>query len=168
MYIGMLYPENDTNYPYRQGYMREIEPDLDFSNLEPIEIPIPYGSGVTYYLREASEDVHKQYRSRAMKCYGTDGLIKNPDMAAETPQWFVQMNLFTEPGGDVKKRVGMDVVKSMPTRVIAKMFTRLRKISGMDEEDLSVEELKRRIAELQAQLEAAEQREASGGIPPTS
>jgi hypothetical protein len=140
--------------------------DLDFSNLEPIEIEIPY-MGQTYYLREATEDIHKQYRSRAMKCYGNDGVIKNPDMVAETPQWMVQMNLYTERGGDVNKRVKLDVVKAMPTRVVAKLFTKIRKISGMDADDLTADNLRRRIAELQEQLEELERQEASGETPPT-
>jgi hypothetical protein len=146
--------------------MQEIDKDLDFSNLEPIEIPIPY-NGTTFYLRESSEDCHKQYRARAMKCYGTDGLIKNPDMAAETPQWFVQMNLFTEPGGDIKKRVDPNVVKAMPTRIISKMFTKLRSISGMDAEEVTPAILRKRIEELQKQLEEME-KEASGENNPTT
>lgn len=146
--------------------MHEVTPDLDFSNLEPIEIPIPY-MGQTFYLGESSEDTHKQYRSRAMKCYDTNGTIKNPDMAAETPQWFVQMNLFTEPGRDPSKRVKMDIVKSMPTRMVSKLFVKLRKISGMDTEESTPDELRTKIAELQKQLEEVEAREASGGIPPT-
>jgi hypothetical protein len=150
--------------------MKEIDSDLDFSSLEPIEIPVKYNDGngeVTYYLRESSEDSHKQYRSRAMKCYGTDGVIKNPDMAAETPQWFVQMNLYTEPGGDVKKRVGIDIVKGMPTRIISKLFTKLRKISGMDQEDMTAAQIHERIEELTKLLEEVERREASEGTPPT-
>lgn len=146
--------------------MHEVIPDLDFSNLEPIEIPIPY-CGATYYLREASEDIHKQYRSRAMKCYDTNGTIKNPDMAAETPQWFVQSCLFSEQGGDIKKRVDINVVKAMPTRIIGKLFTKLRTISGMDSAETTVDGLRTRIAELQKQLEELEAKEASGGIPPT-
>lgn len=143
-----------------------VDNDLDFSNLQPIEIPIPYGND-TFYLRESSEDCHKQYRARAMKCYGTDGAIKNPDMAAETPQWFVQQNLFKEPGGDVNKRVDMKVVKEMPTRIISKMFTKLRKISGMDQEDMTAAQIREKIEELQKQLEEVERREAGEGIPPT-
>lgn len=145
--------------------MRDIDPDLDFTNLEPIEIPIPYGS-VTYYLREASEDIHKQYRSRAMKCYDTTGVIKNPDMAAETPQWFVAMCLFTEPGGDSKKRVDMSIVKGMPTRIVARLFDKLRKISGMDQEE-TPDSLRKQIEALQKQLEELEQKGASEGLPPT-
>jgi hypothetical protein len=146
--------------------MQEIDKDLDFSNLEPIEIPIPY-MGQTMYLGEASEDVHKQYRARAMKCYGTDGQIKNPDMAAETPQWFVGMCLFTEPGRDPSKRVKTDVVKAMPTRVIGKLFDKLRRISGMDQEENTPTLLRKRIEELQKTLEEMEQREASGESHPT-
>lgn len=146
--------------------MKDIDPDLDFTNLEPIEIPIPYGS-VTYYLREASEDTHKQYRSRAMKCYDTDGHIKNPDMAAETPLWFVQMCLYKESGGDPKNRVDLTIVRNMPTRIVAKLFDKARKISGMDQEE-TAESIRKRISELQKQLEEIEQQEASGGIPPTS
>lgn len=145
--------------------MQDVDKDLDFGNLEPIEIPIPYGS-TTYYLREASEDTHKQYRSRAMKCYDAGGGIKNPDMAAETPQWFVGMCLFTEPGGDSKKRVPSDVLKTMPTRIVAKLFDKVRKISGMDEEE-TVESLTKRIEELQKQIEELQRRD-SGESPPTS
>jgi hypothetical protein len=147
--------------------MTDVDPSFDFSNLEPIEIAISY-KGQNYFLREASEDAHKQYRSRAMKCYSTDGQIKNPDLVAETPQWFVQQCLYTESGGDSSKRIAIDIIKSMPTRIVSKLFTKLRKISGMDEEELTAEELRRRIDELQKKLEEVERREVSGESPPTS
>ncbi len=146
--------------------MQDVDKDLDFTNLEPTEIPIPYGSNI-YYLRESTEDTNKQYRSRAMKCYGTDGAIKNPDMVAETPQWFVGQCLFTEPGGDVTKRVKSDIIKSMPTRIVSRLFAKVRKISGMEGDEDTVESLTKQIAELTKRLEELQAREASGESNPT-
>jgi hypothetical protein len=132
---------------------------MDFNDLEPVRIPVPY-RGVEYVLCEASEADAVKWNNFKLQSGrfdpATGKFSGHGDLAASEPL-LVSLCLFLPPGtpgGEPTKRVPLAVVNSWPAKVVARLFERAKAISELDgrEEPDTVESVTAQIAELQAKL----------------
>ncbi len=92
------------------------------------EVTINLGSKGTYTLREATEDAACKYRNSAMdKTQLKDGKVTSVSNLADTEPLLVGACLF-DPSG---KAVGTEFVRTLPARIVKKMFDWVQENSDM-------------------------------------
>jgi hypothetical protein len=118
----------------------EVPTSFDFSNHEPIAIPVVGPDKKNYILREATAEVAKKYRKATMS--GTsmaDGKISGIGGIADAEAILVAGCLFeTYPGpnNSVNERpVLLSTVLAWPSRVVQPLFDAAQRISGLDAKD---------------------------------
>lgn len=110
---------------------------LNLDDLQPIEIPVTF-RGVNYVLREASEDAACKYKNALFKIAKPSQLegggveIKSLEGAAELDVKLVSWCLFYQANN---KSVPESELRTWPQRVVRQLFSKIREISGFDEEE---------------------------------
>jgi len=132
---------------------------------EPVKV-----DGALYTLREAFGDAAIKFKSaqaRAMRF--VDGKPTLIEGAAEVEPLLVHLCLFEsygDPNNPRERNVSMATIKTWKAHVITKIFERAKKISRLDE-TLTSADVRKKIAELQKQLEDMERAEEEKNSPPT-
>jgi hypothetical protein len=108
---------------------REL-PILDFSDLEPVEIPFEY-QGKKYLLKEASGAAAKKFQNERLGriTYGSNGKIEGFKNIADLAPMLVTMCVTTENGNAVSQ----SVVEAWPDKLVQRLFTTAKQISFLDE-----------------------------------
>lgn len=140
--------------------------------LDIVEIPVEIG-GRKYVLREADGHTAAKYRDTITKSVKmTRGQVSGIGGIAEAEPLLVSMCLFAEDDeGGYTRKISLDTVKRWPSRIVKSLFTKAQEISGLKEEDDSLEGLKERRRELDEQiqeLEDADVESTSGNSPDDS
>lgn len=92
------------------------------------ETPVNLGSRGQFTLREASEDTACNYRNMAMsKTQFKDGKVTSVSNIADTEPILVGSCLFDSSG----KAVGTEFVRSLPARIVKKLFDWVQENSDM-------------------------------------
>jgi len=109
--------------------MREI-PVLDFSDLEPIEIPFEV-DGTKYFLKEASGATAKKFQNERISrvIYGANGKVEGLKNVADLAPLLVSMCITTEAG----KAVPQSVVESWNDKLVQRLFVAAKQISFLEE-----------------------------------
>lgn len=107
--------------------------DLVFSG-ELTEVPVMI-SGKSYTLKEASGEAACIYRNTMLKCtrLGVDGKPSSVDGLADIEPLLVSLCLFDSSGNQVPVKT----VRSWPSKVVNRLYTKAKEISELDEEDNS-------------------------------
>ena len=129
--------------------------EIRFDDLTPAEVPVAIG-GKTYVLREASGDAAVAYRNATMagaRIHESGTVLGS---AADAEPILIAKCLFQrieQPDGTIKERpVSVDIIRSWPSRVSRKLFDRAKLISGLGEQDESMDDLMKQKAEVERKL----------------
>lgn len=119
--------------------------DFNFS-AEPIKVPVTI-DGKKYVLREASEDAYTAYRNVTVKSvrYNEGGGAYH-DGGQEADTLLLQRSLFeVAENNGTELPTKLDFVRGLPRRITKPLYTKLREISGLADEEETVEFLTNRI-----------------------
>lgn len=130
-----------------------------FDTAKPKSFPVTI-DGVTYEARELSEAGHIEYERAASKYARLeDGVLTGLDGNAEARAVLLSQCLYVtaqvKGGSTVTQNVPLPTVKKWRTAVTKPLADRLRKLSGLDEEETE-ETLHRKIKQLQRKLRKIE------------
>jgi hypothetical protein len=105
---------------------------LDFSDLQPIEIPFKV-NGVSYVLREASGGAVKVYTNERMKriTFGPTGKVVSTRDLAEVDYLLVSLCVKTSEEKDVSQAT----VESWPNTMFKRILETTKEISGINKEE---------------------------------
>jgi hypothetical protein len=141
---------------------KNLQP-MDLGDLPAVEVKVRRG-GKTYVLREADGEAARQYRNAAIRAARmTDGEVTGIDGAADVEPLLVSLCLYyandagtitLAPNGLPDKRtlVPLGVIKSWTAAQQKSLFDRAVEISGLRDEQETVESLEKQIGKLQKQL----------------
>jgi len=114
-----------------------------YESVDLIKIPVTL-AGVQYFLQEASGDTAVKYRNAAVNCTKFKG--GKPDSIAnigDIEPLLVSLCLTDEKG----TRVPEKTIRSWPARLQKELFTRIKEISDLGEDEDSIEELEKKLTE---------------------
>ena len=160
--------------------------NFDTDDLTPRELPVKF-RGLSYVLREASEDAVCRYRNKIMECtVMQDGKAQRVQGMADVEPLLVSLCLFEEAPLDTMGAfhppphrdgrlyppgllpVPLEVVLSWPNRVVKKLFETAKRISDLEHEEPATEEgLRESIQQAQAKLDqhlASRNGQTGGGL----
>jgi hypothetical protein len=124
--------------------MSSSDNGLNFSNIEPIELPVTVGSQ-EYTLREASGGAACRYRNALIECtrLGPEGKPTHLKGIASIEPLLVSLCLFDSNN----KRVPVQVIEGWPARVQKALFNKAQEISELNEDDTeeTVEQLEQKL-----------------------
>lgn len=107
-----------------------VPDELVFDSLLPVEIPIKAGDK-RYFLREADDETASAYHDARQGCLIVqNGTVVGSRGTAHTKRVLVAGCLFDAEG----KKVGIDVVKKWPDRIVGQLFNEARRISFIQED----------------------------------
>lgn len=133
--------------------------EFNFS-AEPVSFPVTI-SDKKYILKEASEDAFTAYRNvsqKAMKLM--DGhLVSDGGQEADTV--LVQRCLFEILDTGVHVPTKLDFVRGLPRRITKPLYSKIRQMSGFDEDEETVEFLTKRIEQDTKKLDILKKNEAT-------
>lgn len=119
-------------------------------------------------LREAPEKAHIAYKNvtaRAIRMNGdTTSQQAQFNGGAEDEATLVGLSLFHLREGGLEEPVGFDFAAALPRRIFSRIYKQLRRMSGMDEDQETVEFLERRIAKDQAKLSKLKNGDTPGKV----
>ncbi len=119
--------------------------DFNFS-LEPLTYgPFQLGKDM-YLLREASEDAYTSYRNistKSLKLLDNGSTVSEGGQEADTI--LVQKSLFLILPGGAEVPAKLDFVRGLPRRITSHLYKKVREMSGMNEDEETVEFLTKRI-----------------------
>jgi hypothetical protein len=126
--------------------MTNYEP-IDFSGLEPIEIPVTIGD-TNYILMEASGDSSAKFRNMMLNNTElVDGKPTKVTNYANVESYLVFLCLRYADGDKKDKQVPHEVVKRWPARVVKKLYETAKEISELDEDDDDEEQAKNEVSD---------------------
>ncbi len=146
--------------------MSRSEEDLapmDLGDLTPAVVPVRLG-GEDYVLREASGAVAVMYRNKQLAATRIkDGKFDGVGNAADAEPYLVSLCLFKLVDG-VEHAVRESTVRAWRQSVQTVLFERVKRISGMDEEETE-ESLERQLGEVQRKLDRVRQGDPAKNSP---
>jgi hypothetical protein len=133
--------------------MKEIPDVLDFNELETIEVPVKYKKK-EYVLVEASGEAVVKYRNKMSKCakLSSGGKVAEVTDLASVEPYLVSLCLF-EIDGDKRKPVSVQTVEKFENRVMKKLYETAKRISNIDEDEETKENLETKKKEIEERLE---------------
>jgi hypothetical protein len=138
--------------------------DLDFSDLEVIELTIPIFDKV-FILREASGDAGTKYKNaclNAMKV--TKGQVAGFNRLADVEPLLISFCLFYKnDDGTRGTLVPIDKIRAWPYKVQNALFEKAKEISGIQDENDTVESLEERLREAKEDEEESKNGQADTG-----
>lgn len=107
-----------------------VPDELVFDSLAPIEIPVKAGDK-RYFLREADDETASAYHDARQGCLIVqNGTVVGSRGTAHTRRVLVAGCLYDSEGN----KVGNDVVKKWPDRIVGQLFNEARRISFIQED----------------------------------
>lgn len=116
--------------------------ELNFSDLSLIELPVTGPDGKAYILKEATGKAAKAYRNALMACttLGPTGKPQSIRNLADVEPMLVGMCLFhAEEGKNKGQPVSQSTIENWPAKVVKALFEKIKEISGLDEEETTIE-----------------------------
>lgn len=135
----------------------DLSSPMEFEGSSNIIVPITIGDD-KYQLREAGGDAVIKHKQRVMEAALVDGgkMVGLKPTWLDVPPKFLACCLFKEVKGEWKP-VSELAIRNLDPTIVDQLYERARVISKVsDEEKAGAEYLKKKIAEMQAQLAALE------------
>lgn len=125
---------------------------MDAQLLEPMDlttnkivVPVKI-DGVEYTLEEASGDVACKYRNRFLECTKLEnGKVIGVQGTADLEPFLVSMCLWHMAEGGKKTNVPAVTIRSWPSKIQTQLFKRAKDISGIAEEEETIESLQKKL-----------------------
>ena len=146
--------------------MQDLYTPIDFSELRIFNVPVTIGTE-KYILNEATGEVYAKYRNASVKSARLSDKGKVVGIGDVADADYVLLAACMERVTD-SGNVAMTIaeVKAWPSRVSIKLIDRIKAISGIDDEEDTVESLEEQIKDLQEKL--AEMRQGKAKNEPSS
>ncbi len=128
-----------------------LEPIIyDEKDLELVTIPVTIGKH-ELMLREASGDATIKWRNAQMRCakMTNDGKLASVDGLADTESLLISFCLVDKQGRQVSK----DFVRGLKPRIQKRLFETIKKISDLEETEMTDEQLEEEIRKLEGKRE---------------
>lgn len=148
---------------------------LEPQSFGPFSITDKTGKASSFLLREASEAGHIAYRDatmRGMMIRKEEGATAEASVTggADADAILVARSLFRlTPGASddapqIENPVTLEFVKGLPRRITARLYSKVRELSGMDEDQETVEFLSKRIKSDHAKLSKLQKDGTPGNV----
>ncbi len=126
--------------------------EIDYSNLEPIQIPVKVGKK-QYILREASGDAHVQWRNAidAATVYNEDGKRSGYKNLADVEPFLVSLCLVEIGENGAVSAVTANEVRGWPQRVIKRLHDKVNEISEFNDDETEAS-LNKQLADINRKL----------------
>lgn len=128
--------------------------ELDFDSVVSIEVPVKLNKQ-TYVLKEASGETAAKYKNAMLRATKLeDGKVSAIDGMADSELLLVSLCLFRRverDGGTADEPVTVAFVKTLPSRVVSKLYDTAKKISELDQDE-TVEALEKKIKESEEKI----------------
>jgi hypothetical protein len=134
-------------------------------DMDPVQKSVTVG-GESYVVKEASGDASVKFRNAMLACmkWNTEGGVNEARGLATVEPLLVSLCLFRLDKDGKEHKVPEVVVRQWPSRVQKSLFTWIKKVSELDEEDTSLEALLEQREDLDEQI-AKLQKDAAKNEP---
>jgi len=128
---------------------------MNFDDISLAEVQVNIGSK-PYVLREAMEETACRYRNAILEGteYGTDGKLSKARKLADVEPMLVALCLFTKDDNGVLHSVPEKTIRGWPSKVVKRLFQKIKEISELDEQE-TVAALEKRLEEMKAKEESS-------------
>ena len=122
--------------------MKDIPAELDFSDIGFISVPVTLPGGRKYTLTTATEEQCRQFdNERTSRMIFSDGKVMGVKDSGDLRSILVHKCLKGENG----RPVNMDEIRNMHPKIVERLFTTAKQISGIDERDSEQEDLQKAL-----------------------